>query len=36
MTTAEVEKQLAPLVRRGNICPKHKENIKAQWEWAEN
>jgi radical SAM superfamily enzyme YgiQ (UPF0313 family) len=35
-TAGEVEKHLDPLVRGGNICPKHKENRKTQWEWAEN
>jgi radical SAM superfamily enzyme YgiQ (UPF0313 family) len=36
MTTAEVKKHLEPLVLGGNICPKHNENQKTQWEWAEN
>jgi len=36
MTTGEVEKHLEPLVRGGNIRPKHNENRKTQWEWAEN
>jgi radical SAM superfamily enzyme YgiQ (UPF0313 family) len=36
MTTGEVEKHLDALVRGGNIRPKHNENRKTQWEWAEN
>ncbi len=36
MTAAEVKKLLDPLVRGENIRPKHKENRKIQWEWAEN
>jgi radical SAM superfamily enzyme YgiQ (UPF0313 family) len=36
MTTAEVEKHLDPMVRRGDIRPKQKENGKVQWEWAGN
>jgi radical SAM superfamily enzyme YgiQ (UPF0313 family) len=36
MTKEEVEKHLEPLVRGGNIRPKHNENGKTQWEWAEN
>jgi radical SAM superfamily enzyme YgiQ (UPF0313 family) len=36
MTTGEVEKHLDPLVRGGNIYPKHNENRKIQWEWAAN
>jgi radical SAM superfamily enzyme YgiQ (UPF0313 family) len=34
MTIIEVEKHLDPLVRRGNIRERHKENGKTQWEWA--
>jgi radical SAM superfamily enzyme YgiQ (UPF0313 family) len=36
MTIGEVEKQLDPLVRGGNIRPKHNENRRTEWEWAEN
>ncbi|HXZ38484.1 MAG TPA: hypothetical protein VEL68_20820, partial [Thermodesulfobacteriota bacterium] len=36
MTPGEVEKHLDALVRGGNIRPKHYQNRKTQWEWAEN
>jgi len=36
MTKEEVEKHLEPLVRGGYIRPKHNEDRKTQWEWAEN
>jgi hypothetical protein len=36
MTTAEVKKHLKPLFLGGNIRPKHNQNRKPRWEWAEN
>jgi hypothetical protein len=36
MTAGEAEKHLDPLVRGGNICPKHNESRKIQWGWVED